>query len=109
MANWQAPNRGGKPMYGKIEDPAIDTRMSANVRYHASSGTEAISTRIRQLEGEWDMERAVTAALSGVGVLGLIMGFFGGRILKLLAWVSIPSLLAFSLGKWAPTASVLSR
>lgn len=96
-------------MYGNIEDPSAETRIRDNVRYHSSLGPDAISDRIRQLDAEWDMERSVTAALSGVGAFGLLMGLFGGRLLRLLTWVAVPLLLAFSLGKWAPSASALSR
>lgn len=96
-------------MYGNIEDPSAETRIRDNVRYHSSLGPHAISDRIRQLDAEWDMEQSVTATLSCLGAFGLVMGLFGGRVLRLLTWVSIPFLLLFSLGKWAPSAAALSR
>lgn len=80
-----------------------------NVRYYSALGPEAVSDRIRALDGEADLEGAVTAALAGLGTLGLVMGLFGARSFRLFTWAALPALLAFGLGKWFPPPALAAR
>lgn len=96
-------------MYGNIQDPASESRIRDNVRYYSTLGPEAVSERIRQLDREAEAECTVVSVLSGLGAFGLLMGLLGGRTFRLLAWISLPLLFAFSMGKWAPDAGVISR
>jgi hypothetical protein len=92
-----------------MNDPASEERVRDHVRYYSSLGPEAVSARIRELDAEWGVERALGAGLAGIGTFGLLMGLFGARIFRLLTWVSLPLLFAFCLGRWSPPASVTAR
>lgn len=96
-------------MHYAMRDPASESRVRDNVRYFASLGPEAVEDRLRELDAEWGIERALTAGLAGVSAFGLVMGLFGSRTLRLLTWTATPLLLAYSLGKWAPSADLTAR
>jgi hypothetical protein len=96
-------------MQDAIRDPASESRVRDNVRYYTSLGAEAVEDRLRELDTEWGLERALTAGLAGLGAFGLVMGLFGSRTLRLLTWVATPLLFAFSIGKWAPSAELTAR
>lgn len=96
-------------MYGYVDDPAAQSRVRDNIRYYTSLGPDAVSRRIRQLDLEWDMSRAVSAGLSGLGVFGLVVGLLGGRSFRLFTWMSLPLLFAASLGRWTPPAELTAR
>jgi hypothetical protein len=78
-----------------------------NIRFYGSLGREGIDERIRALEDEWDVERAVTVALSGAGVAGLVVGLLGSRVWRLLAWIALPLLFLFGQDKWKPSEGIL--
>lgn len=83
-------------------DDAIEERVKEHVRYYSTLGTEALDRRLEELDREWDMERAVTIGLSGLGLFGLAIGRLGGRSFRLLTWMSLPLLFAFTQGRWSP-------
>ena len=78
-----------------------------NIRFYGSLGREGIDERIRALEDEWDVERAVMVGLSGAGVAGLIVGLVGSRVWRLLAWIALPLLFLFAQDKWKPSNGIL--
>jgi len=92
-----------------MKDPVAEERVRDHVRYYSSLGPEAVSARIRELDEEWGVERALGVGLAGIGTFGLVMGLFGSRTFRLLTWLSLPLLLAFSLGRWSPPPSVTDR
>lgn len=96
-------------MHQSTLDHLAESRIRDNLRYHSSLGPEAVSDRIRELEGQWGLERTLTAGLAGLGVFGLAMGLLGVRSFRLLTWLSLPLLFAYSLGKWAPPVSITAR
>ena len=84
-----------------------ENRTLDNIRFYGSLGRAGIDERIRALEDEWDVERAVTVVLSGAGVAGLIFGLLGSRVWRLLAWIALPLLFLFGQDKWKPSEGVL--
>jgi hypothetical protein len=54
---------------------------------------------LRALDDEPDLETVASLALAGAGTLGLVFGFLGSRLWRLLAWISLPLLFAHSRGK----------
>jgi hypothetical protein len=95
---------------GMIETTERDSSQSKtwdNVRFYGSLGREGLSERIRSLDEEWDAEKFVTLALSGAGLLGLIMGLLGSRLWRVLTWVSLPLLFLAGQEKWRPSEGVL--
>lgn len=96
-------------MQDSMRDPVSESRVRDSVRYYTSLGPEAVADRLRELDAEWGLERALTAGLAGVSAFGLVMGFFGSRTLRLLTWIATPLLFAYSIGKWAPSAELTDR
>lgn len=96
-------------MQDAMRDPLSESRVRDNVRYYTSLGPEAVADRLRELDAEWGLERALTAGLAGLSAFGLLMGLFGSRTLRLLTWIATPLLFAFSIGKWAPSAELTAR
>ena len=70
-----------------------------SVRFYGSLGQPALSERLRALEKEPDLETVTTLALAGAGVAGLVFGFLGSRLWRLLWWISLPLLFAHARGK----------
>jgi hypothetical protein len=70
-----------------------------SVRFYGSLGPTALSARLRALEDEPDLETVGTLALAGAGVAGLVMGFLGSRIWRLLAWITLPLLFIHAKGR----------
>lgn len=84
-----------------------ENRTRDNIRFYGSLGREGIDERIRALEDEWDVERAVLVGLSGAGAAGLIIGLLGSRVWRLLAWIALPLLFLFAQDKWKPSNGIL--
>ena len=84
-------------------------RIAENVRRYAGASIGEIDKRIKELEAEWDMERALeTAASVNVG-FGVAMGMFVNR--RWFAWSGIVAafLLQHALQGWCPPVPVLRR
>lgn len=52
----------------------IDREIEQRVRSYASASAEALSTRIRKLEQEWDMERVLEANAATLALAGTLLG-----------------------------------
>lgn len=92
-----------------LDQEAAEARIRENIRCYGTMGGGQISARIRELEEEWDLTRALTAIASGMGFFGLIIGLLGGRSWRIFTWLSLPMLLLHSLGRWVPPAEALRR
>ena len=84
-----------------------ETKTWDNVRLYGSLGKEGLTERIRSLEEEWDMEKFVTVSMAGMGLFGLVMGFFGSRVWRVLTWISLPMLFLYGQEKWRPSEGML--
>ena len=78
-----------------------------SVRFYASLGTAAIEERLRSLDEEPDQETVTALALAGAGTAGLLFGFLGSRLWRLLAWLSLPLLFAHARGNLKAPADFL--
>lgn len=94
-------------MDGKMEMDNGDAGTRDNIRYYGSLGKDGLSERIRALDVEWDSERFVTVALSGAGLLGIVMGMFGSRLWRVLTWASLPLLFLHGREKRRPWDSLV--
>lgn len=94
-------------MIETAEKDESETKTWDNVRFYGSLGKEGLTERIHSLEEEWDMEKFITVGLSGIGVFGLVMGFFGSRVWRLFSWVSLPLLFLYGQDKWKPSNGAL--
>ncbi|BET67731.1 DUF2892 domain-containing protein [Opitutales bacterium ASA1] len=87
----------------------IDRGIEKNIRYYAARPKEELGRRLRELDAEWDIERALQANAATIGLLGLSFG-----ILKSRRWLALPVgvlgfLLMHSIQGWCPPVPVMRR
>jgi hypothetical protein len=87
----------------------IRERTEEQVRRTADSGPEAIGRRLRELDEEWDIERAIEANAATVALVGLGLGLTVDR-----RWLALPAavatfLLQHAVQGWCPPVPVLRR
>jgi hypothetical protein len=86
----------------------IRQEISSHVRHYAAH-PEKIPERLRQLDQEWDIERAIQANAAALGFFGVMMGATRGR-----GWLVLPALVTGFLFQhavqgWCPPVPVLRR
>jgi hypothetical protein len=86
----------------------IRQEISRNVRYYAAH-PEKMPERLRELDQEWDIERAIQANAAAIGFFGVMMGATRGR-----GWLALPALVTGFLFQhavqgWCPPVPVLRR
>ena len=99
----------------RVPDHTIDEvnrriRHQTAVRvHHYSRHREEIPRRLRQLDREWDIERAIEANAATLGFLGVALGATRDR-----RWLALPALVTGFLFQhavqgWCPPVPVLRR
>jgi hypothetical protein len=83
-----------------------ESKTKDNIRYFSSLGREGLGDRINSLNEEWDAERFVGVSLTGLGLFGLVTGFAGSRLGRMLVWTAMPLLLMHALGKLRLTEGI---
>lgn len=86
----------------------IQRQIEERVRYYAGH-PKKISRRLRELDEEWDIERAIEANAAVVGFSGLLLGVTANR-----RWLMLPALVTGFLFQhavqgWCPPVPVLRR
>jgi hypothetical protein len=81
---------------------AIRRQTEQNIARAAAGGSEAIERRLRELDQEWDIERALEANASIVALIGLGLGTFVDRRLYVLPALVCGFLLQHALQGWCP-------
>lgn len=86
----------------------IRRRTARNVHYY-STHRDQISRRLRQLDREWDIERAIEANAATLGFVGVALGTAHDR-----RWLALPALVTgflfqHALQGWCPPVPVLRR
>ena len=87
---------------------AIKDKIAARVEYYRTRKDE-IASRLRQLDEEWDIERAIEANASALAFVGTALGFFVHPY-----WLAIPALVTAFLFQhavqgWCPPVPILRR
>jgi hypothetical protein len=82
--------------------------IAGNVRYYAEHRQE-IPHRLRQLDEEWDIERAIEANAALIGLAGVMLSAIHDR-----RWLALPALVTGFLFQhavqgWCPPVPVLRR
>lgn len=85
----------------------IQRQTEANIAYYGA-GDDRITRRLRDLDEEWDIERALEANAAALGLLGLLGATRDRRWLVLPIAVS-GFLLQHALQGWCPPLPVLRR
>jgi hypothetical protein len=76
---------------------------------HFEQHKEQIPSRLRELDEEWDIERAIEANASALALTGVVLGATSDR-----RWLVLPALVAgfllqHSVQGWCPPVPVLRR
>jgi hypothetical protein len=95
----------------------IEERISEEIRrdiemrlhYYSEAGREEIDERLKQLDEEWDIERAFEVNAAGSALFGLTFGMLFGRKWFILPALSAGFLLQRSLKGWSPPMTLLRR
>jgi hypothetical protein len=87
----------------------IDRQTNSNIRRYANSSEEVINRRIKELDQEWDIERALEANASALALTGLLLGLTVNRKWLALPTVVLSFLLQHSLQGWCPPLPLLRR
>ncbi len=88
---------------------AIDEDLAHRLALYARADPEAISRRIRELDREWDMERALEANAATFALGGTLLGTFVSRRWLLLPVMVTGFLLQHAVQGWCPPVAPLRR
>ena len=86
----------------------IQRQIEERVRYYAGH-PKLIARRLRELDEEWDIERAIEANAAAVGFSGILLGATVDR-----RWLTLPALVTAFLFQhaiqgWCPPVPILRR
>jgi hypothetical protein len=87
----------------------IDTELERRIRFYAMQDKDAISERIKELDCEWDIERALEANAASVSLFGVLLGATAGRMWFLVPFVVSGFLLQHAIQGWCPPLPLLRR
>ncbi len=87
----------------------IQRRMERRVRYYDKHPDE-IDSRLKELEEEWDIERAIEANASAIAFTGIALGVTTGNR----RWLALPAavtgfLFQHAIQGWCPPIPILRR
>ena len=87
----------------------IDQVMRDRIVSYASKSREEITTRIQELEQEWDIERMLECNASALAFTGLAFGTLFGKKWLLLPAAVLPFLFLHAVQGWCPPVPALRR
>ena len=87
----------------------IDERTEACIRSYASRSRDEITTRICELEREWDIERWLETNAAGFALGGLLLGLTRNRAWLILPGIVLPFLLQHAVQGWCPPVALFRR
>jgi hypothetical protein len=93
-------------------DSAINERIEADIRERVrrlASTPSAIPARLRELDEEWDIERAIEANASTLAFIGVALGFLASPYWLILPALVTAFLFQHALQGWCPPVPVLRR
>lgn len=80
----------------------IDRATQRRVLRAGGESTTALSRRIEQLDGEWDMERVLETNASAIALSGVLLGLFVNRKFFIVPCIILPFLLQHATQGWCP-------
>ncbi len=101
--------RSRVPMHtSKADNAAIDRRLSESLAHYRQNPSQ-IDARLRELDREWDIERAIELNASTLAFAGIAAGIFHNR-----RWLVLPAAVAAFLFQhavqgWCPPVPVLRK
>ena len=87
----------------------IHEELAERVRFFAAHPRQIPTRRLKELDREWDIERAIEANASAIALAGIVLGAKSDR-----RWLILPGLVAVFLFQhavqgWCPPVPVLRR
>jgi hypothetical protein len=86
----------------------IQRQIAQRVRHYANRPQE-IPARLRELEEEWDIERAIEANAAALGFTGIMLGSLENRRWYLLPAAVTAFLFQHAVQGWCPPVPILRR
>jgi hypothetical protein len=74
----------------------IDQKTKNNIEYYSQQNTEAIQSRIRELDNEWDIERVLETNAALIALTGTILGITVNK-----KWLALPVIVTTFLTQHA--------
>ncbi len=87
----------------------IDKKTDENIRHYSTLDKLEVSRRIRELDGEWDVERVLEVNASSLALSGLVLSFVANRKWLYLTGGVLAFLLQHGVQGWCPPLPVLRR
>ena len=98
------------PAHTHVRDnQRIQARTLHDVTRYVGASEEILSERIRELEGEWDIERTLEANAASIALLGLTLGALVDRRFLVLPFAVTAFLLQHALQGWCPPLPLLRK
>jgi hypothetical protein len=87
----------------------LDRELAARVRGYEEKSSGEISSRIDELDREWDMERWLETNASAIAFTGLVLGVTHSKKWLFLPGIVLPFLFQHAVQGWCPPVPVLRR
>lgn len=87
----------------------IDRATQRRVLRAGGESKPALSRRLEQLDGEWDMERVLETNASALALGGLLLGLFVNRKFLVVPCFVLPFLLQHATQGWCPPVPMFRR
>ncbi|WP_153559118.1 DUF2892 domain-containing protein [Roseimaritima sediminicola] len=88
---------------------SIRRQTDENIARFGSAGPAAIERRLRELDGEWDIERTLEANAAALSLVGLGLGALVDRRFYALPGLVAGFLLQHALQGWCPPVPIFRR
>lgn len=87
----------------------IDQQIAANIRRFATQSDQSISSRIKQLDLEWDIERILEANASTLAFIGTLLGAFINPWFLLIPGIVTAFLFQHATQGWCPPLPIFRK
>ena len=91
------------------ENQRIQARTLHDVTAFFAASDDRLSARIRELQHEWNIERALEANAAGLALVGLALGLTADRRFFVVTFLASACLLQQALSGWSPALPMLRR
>lgn len=87
----------------------IDQEIEARVREYSKRSGSAITSRIDELDREWDMERLLETNASAIAFTGLALGLTHSKKWLIVPGIVLPFLFQHAVQGWCPPVPIFRR
>lgn len=87
----------------------IDDKIKESISHYATLGESTITKRIKQLEKEWDTERALEVNMPIVALIGLALGVFVSKWWFVFPTIVLLFFLQHAIQGWCPPLPIFRK